>query len=64
MKVNNEKIVVLAFRFKIVYFYEEYKLRPDSYHKLILNVETKAAPIYPYKISMKGIEPLTFRIGI
>ena len=35
MKVNNDKIIVLAFRFKIVRFYEEYKLRPDSYYKII-----------------------------
>lgn len=62
--MSNDRMIVLAYIFKIACFFEEYKLRPDSYLKLILNVETKAAPICNYKISMKGIEPLTFRIGI
>ena len=40
--VNDNSVSI--YLYKMVDFYEEYLLRPDSCHKSILNVETKTAP--------------------
>ena len=64
-----KEIMLLAFNLNFVDFYEEYKLRPESN----INSFKMSKPNQPQinydtfllkTLSMKGIEPLAFRIGI